>query len=295
MTGDRLQPLAMRRAALLLTLLALPAACDGPRPPAPPATPSVCATGFLLADVARQVGGDGVRVDWVLDLGDPLDDVSLSAAERARLGNVDLALCDGVRGEPWLPRELGSLAGTERLVALENLPIAATTPSGGSLWLDPLVVRAFAAELVERLSVREPRRREQYVAGGQAFVAALDAVVARYPNAGFGRGRVVIVSPRLSALLDRFGVAYAVAAADPLDFTDAAAAEVAAVARRENARALLLSFDTPPATVADIEARTGLKAFLIDPVGYANYAGHGDYLSVLEYNLTQLRAASAFR
>jgi hypothetical protein len=58
---------------------------------------------------------------------------------------------------------------------------------------------------------------------------------------------------------------------------------------------LLLSFDTPPAAVAEIEARTGLKAFLIDPVGYANYAGHGDYLSVLEYNLTQLRAASAYR
>ncbi|HEX8341310.1 MAG TPA: zinc ABC transporter substrate-binding protein [Tepidisphaeraceae bacterium] len=281
----------MRRILLTLALLA---ACDAPKPPAPPSTPSVCATGFLLADVARQVGGEGVKTDWVLDLGDNLDDVAFSPAERARVGNVDLTLCDGERSETWLRGELGSLLGSDRLLALENLPMSATRPPGGLLWLDPIVVRSFVPVLAEKLTLREPRRGAQYADGARAFVAALDAVVARHPNAGFGRGRVLIPSARPAALLDRFGVAYKIVDADPLDLTPTAADELTAVAAREKARVLLLAFDTPPAAVADIETRTRLKVFLLDPIGYPNYAGHDDYLSVLEYNLSQLRAASAY-
>ena len=249
----------------------LPLACGRAKLPGEPARLVVCATSFPLANVARQIGGEGMKIDWIIDLGDPIEHVVLNTDERARFGNVDFALCDGVRTEPWAQQELFSISNTDRLLSLDQLPIAATTPPAGLLWLDPLVVRQFVPVLVDRCALRSPPRADAFRARGTAFVAALDAVVKEYPNSAFGRGRVLITSNLFAPLLDRFGIGSFLVEADPLRLDDDAIDNLTTVGRREGIRTLLLPFDTPPGTITDIEERTHTKAFLIDPLGYANY------------------------
>ncbi|HEX8324017.1 MAG TPA: hypothetical protein VF595_08885, partial [Tepidisphaeraceae bacterium] len=67
----------------LLLGLVLVMSCDRtPAPAPPPRQLVVFSTLFPLADIARNVGGDRVRVDWLLDLGDPIETYVLSRRDR---------------------------------------------------------------------------------------------------------------------------------------------------------------------------------------------------------------------
>lgn len=281
----------MRRSLLPLLFLAL--ACDR-GPVVTPALPKlgVCATVYPLADVLRQVGGEAVVVDWIVDLGDLTAGFSLTSDERSRLTNVDVLLWDGDRTESWAAGDAGSIENTGKVVSLEKLPVAQTTPTSGYLWLDPIVVRDAAFATAETIARREPRRRELVERQAKDFVARLDAVLKPYPNTRFRKTRVMVFGGQFDALLDRFGIPATRVDIDPLRPTDDALRKARNAASEARITALLLPFDTPPGTVADLEARTGLKVFLIDHLGHPAYPGHAGYLEILQYNLDQLVAAT---
>ncbi|HEY0008266.1 MAG TPA: metal ABC transporter substrate-binding protein [Tepidisphaeraceae bacterium] len=283
--------IVLRRLAYLLVWVVL--ACDRPAPPVAAPRIGVCATVYPLADVLRQVGGDAVEVDWIVDLGDLAAGFSLTSNERSRLTNVELLLWDGDRSESWASQSAAAIENAGKTLALSTQPIASTVPVEGFLWLDPLVIRELAPHLAEKLRRRLPQREQEFAERAKTFAADIDQVLQKYPNSRFGRSRVMVMSGGLNVLLDRFGIPATRLDANPLRLTDDALQRARTLAQRDNIKALLLPFDTPPGTAADIEARTGLHVFLIDHLGHPSYAGHGSYLEILDYNLNQLIAATS--
>lgn len=279
-----------------LILLCLIGACDRPADPVAEVTSRqipVFASTFPLADLARQVGGVHVRVDWLIDLGDPLNGLIPTPAERQRLAGSELVLLDGPRRwESWANQDLSRAQAGGRLVSLEDLDIARTMPSSGLLQLDPVAIKAALPVLAHKLGQIFPRQKAEFETRAKQLVAEIDALLQAHPNSVFGRGRVVVLDDTFVPLLDRFSIAYTRIDGDPLRLSDRDADGIRTKAAQENARVLLVPYDTPTGTIADLQTRTGLRVVPLDPLGYPNFAGHGSYLDVLKFNLAQLKAAT---
>ena len=282
------------RGAAWLALAALPVACD--RTPATPALARaqiVFATLYPLADIARQVGGDRVKIDWLFDLGDETDRYALDAAGRARMASADLILCDGAgRTETWAQRELDRMRETGALVPMDQTKDAWQAPADGLLVLDPTLAGQFAHNFAAALNRRLPTEGTQLRQQAAAFVARIDAAVAAFhapPNA-----QAIVLTHTFSPMLTRLGVKPILYDADVLHLTQADADGIRRAADAAGVRTVLVGFDTPPGTLARLEQLTGLKAFLIDPMGYPNYGQHSSYLEVLAFNLDQLRLATSW-
>ena len=279
----------------LLLLLCL-TSCD--RSPAVPTTApvrqiAVFASTYPLADLARQVGGEHVRVDWLIDLGDPLTAFTPTTAERERMMSHEVIVLDGSRRmEGWAMLELSRMQATGRMVAVADLPIVRTMPPAGLLQLDPMAVRELVPVLVARFGELLPKQRAYFEERGQAFTNEIDSILRAHPNSAFGRGKVLVLDDTLAPLLDRFAIGYARVDADALRLTDREVNLIRDKARATGAQTLLVPFDTPPGTQADIQSRTQLKVVTIDPLGMPNYPGHATYLEVVAYNLAQLKIAT---
>ena len=268
-------------------------ACDTHQPPPPARLVRICATEFPLADIAREIGGDRVEVDWLLQLGDPLTTYTMNTADRARLRLTDLILCDGVqRTEPWAAADVNRLRDTGSVISDDILPLSHTAPANGVLYLDPLIGKQLAVALVDALITRAPRSADTFRQRAKDYGVKIDAIVAGYPNSTFGKGKLIVLSNEFAPLLDRFGVTSVPVDADPLHLTPDTAAAIRSKAAEAGAKAMLVPFDTPPGTRQDLAAQTGLVVFAIDPLGYRNFDQHGTYLDLIRFNLHQLKQAT---
>ncbi len=278
-----------------LFIFVLIAASCGQRATTAPTTRqlAVFASTFPLADLARQVGGVDVRVDWLIDLGDPLTGFVPTPRERERMITTELILLDGPRRtEGWAQQELLRMQATGRVASLEDLAVSHTMPSAGLLQLDPVAAKAFVAVLAEKFGELLPAKKAYFTDRARRFTAELDAVLRAHPNRVFGRGRVIVLDETLAPLLDRFSIGHVRVDADALRLSDRDAAVIRAKAQQDGAKVLLVPFDTPPGTITDIQARTSLRVVTIDPLGFPNFEGHSTYIEVLTYNLDQLKLAT---
>lgn len=276
----------------ILLICGLTLSCR-PKPPTPaPKRASVCATAYPLADIVRQIGADHVRLDWILDLGDPVSGYIMGPRDRDRLTGVDLLVASGTRTETFASSVIFSLEQTGRVFELESTETARSAPVGGLLWLDPIVVRDALPGLTEKLIRILPRNIESLRAGAADFSARIDQLVAKYPNRDFGRGKVIVLDLIFAPLLDRFGVGSVLIEAQTLKLTESDIRQIRDAARDNGIKAIVVRFDTPPGTLADIEARTGLRVFTLDHFGFPHFQGHATYLEQLQFNLDQLLAAT---
>lgn len=247
---------------------------------------------YPLADIVREIGEDSVRVDWILDLGDPLTGFNASSADRDRLMTVDLLVCEGIRSDVWAVQAITAMQGSSRLITLEQLPVARTTPAAGYLWLDPAVIRDLAPVLADRLTENVPQQKEAFHQRARSMVDRINAILQAHPDRVFGHEEVIVLEHGFDPLLDRFGVVGRIVEANHFNIADDDVRRIQRTAQERNIKGILLPFDLPSGAVKDIELRTGLRAYPIDLLGVPRYPGHSSFLEILDYNLAQLEAAS---
>src|SRR4051794_12985081 len=84
----------VKRFGLILAILFLGFGGPSCKRKSPPSsandTAVVIGTVYPLADVARQIGGDGVDVSWIVESGSSVQSVQDTQPLRARIGRVDL-------------------------------------------------------------------------------------------------------------------------------------------------------------------------------------------------------------
>jgi zinc/manganese transport system substrate-binding protein len=147
-----------------------------------------------LADLARQVGGDKVTVDYIVKGDQNPHFVEVKPSYMMKLKSADLFLTIGMDLELWAPQIVdGSRNASLIVVDLSSRVVkrevpANTDASQGDVhrfgnphyWLDPRNVRPMMEEIVEALVKVSPGDEKTFRANADAYLRKLDARIAAW-------------------------------------------------------------------------------------------------------------------
>jgi zinc transport system substrate-binding protein len=256
----------------------------------------VLATVYPLADLAREIGGEWVTVEWLAEGGQPLpgNNPPEDVYNRARSSDVVVS-----SGELWATEGYDDPMRAGRVVRLDTLPAATSFPGPrGLMWLDPAVGREAAEELYKSFSLKRPRLEPYFRQRRDKFLEHFDVVVRPYePVLRRQPPRVALVlSSDWARLLARYQIAE-VGPKEELTTTSALTAasvrELRDLARQYRLTEVLVSTETPPAVVDELQRRTDLTARTLERLGTSAGVGRNSYLDILKYNLDQLNQAAS--
>jgi ABC-type Zn uptake system ZnuABC Zn-binding protein ZnuA len=278
----------------LLLAVALTQGCDRRKvaPPRAPEPKHILATVYPLAEVAKEIGGDRVTVEWFIESGQPLTELPATPERRNAARTADIVISRGA-SETWMLGGADEAYGAQRIIRLTTFPAAASASPQSYLWLDPQVVRELANELVKRLSSIDAAGESQYQANAKRFLDQLDAICddARKKLATMPEKNFVCTSAGFSAFVLRFGVVEALAPTDPtMMLSDDRLRSIRAVARGVRAKAVFVPDDLPAGVMRDLSSKIGVPVLTLDPLGTSAPAGRNTYLKLLRYNLDQVIA-----
>lgn len=173
---------------------------------------SVVASTNVYGDLARQVGGEGVKVQSIIT--DPSQDPhSYEANTRTQLAlsKADIVIVNGGGYDDFVDRMLGSAGKTPEVINVVQLSDK-TAPQGGELnehvWYDFPTVQKLVTALVTRLSAADGSGAATYRANGAALsakLAALESTEASIRSGHAGAG-VAITEPVPLYLLQACGL-----------------------------------------------------------------------------------------
>lgn len=284
-----------------LVLAGLPTPAQAQAAAASAERPRVVASFSILADMAREVGGDAVEVSSLVGPGGDAHVYEPTPAAVRQLAAAQLVVVNGLRFEGWIDR-LVAASGYRGPVLVATTGIRPRMVYGAPdphAWHDPANARVYIEKLRVALGRLVP-----------AQAAAIDARAAHYLQ------RLDAQDQRLRALLaqvpaeqrraitshDAFGylaAAYGIRLASVQGWTTAAepsAADLARLMRQmkaEQTRALFLENTGNPRMMQRVAQDTGaviggtLYADALSPPGTAA----DSYLKLLDHNLTTLIAA----
>jgi manganese transport system substrate-binding protein len=175
-------PHPLRRALILLLLAGLPSlqGCAALRR-APPqdatadARPLVLTTFTILADMARQVAGDRLRVESITKPGAEIHGYEPTPSDIRRAGGARLVLENGFDLERWSDRFLAGLPAVERVTlteGIEPLPIAEDAYRGKPnphAWMSPRLAEVYVENIRRAFSRLDPAGAAEYRRNAEAY------------------------------------------------------------------------------------------------------------------------------
>jgi manganese transport system substrate-binding protein len=160
------------------------------------ARPLVLTTFTILADMARQVAGDRVRVESITKLGAEIHGYEPTPSDLKRASGARVVLENGFGLERWAERFYASLPGVPHVTLTEGitpLPIAGDAYRGKPnphAWMSPRLAKVYVENIRRALTALDPpgapiyrRNAERYGAQLDALDRELRASLARIPPA----------------------------------------------------------------------------------------------------------------
>ncbi|MBC8108071.1 MAG: zinc ABC transporter substrate-binding protein [Anaerolineae bacterium] len=284
----------------VLTVCALQSAgCEKPQASAVSTEPvRVFATVHTVADLARQVGGKYVEVDFAIEGGRSLLGFQPGAAVMQQKNRAQIVIAGG--SEPWAVADASNPlepARVIRLDALRGAPASQPTPGQnedaqiGLEWLDPVIGQRAAEELARRLKSLRPNHQVYFDARAKQVTEQLEALVKEYQPKfrDAKRRRVMSLTHEFDYLAERFGVDIVHVVGTTVDrIGDQQVATLQRASRDEHLVTLIVRADTSPGLIQDLAKRTGFRIITMDPYGSSSANGRDSYLSLLRYNLDRL-------
>jgi ABC-type Zn uptake system ZnuABC Zn-binding protein ZnuA len=174
-------------------------------------TLEVVATTTQVADFARVVGGDRVRVTSLIKPNVDAHDYEPSPADLDAIARADVVLQNGVGLEEWLDDTIRS-SGFQGPVVDTSQGVALRRDEGGEpdphIWQDPRNARRMAANVERALAAAEPAGAARFAANLDAYareLRALDAEVARQVGS-LANKKLVTNHDAFGYYLDRYGL-----------------------------------------------------------------------------------------
>ncbi|WP_348754362.1 zinc ABC transporter substrate-binding protein [uncultured Aquincola sp.] len=291
---------------VLLTVLAVglagaPSPAHAQANPQAAARPRVVASFSILADMAREVGGDAVEVSSLVGPGGDAHVYEPTPAAVRQLAAAQLVVVNGLRFEGWLDR-LVAASGYRGPVLVATTGIRPRLVYGAPdphAWHDPANAHVYIENLRVALGRLVPAQAAAIDARAAQYLQRLDAQDQRL------RALLAKVPPEQRRAItshDAFGylaAAYGISLASVQGWTTAAepsAADLARLMRQmkaEQTRALFLENTGSPRMMQRVAQDTGaviggtLYADALSPPGTVA----DSYLKLLDHNLTTLIAA----
>ncbi|WP_040796146.1 metal ABC transporter substrate-binding protein [Nocardia higoensis] len=176
-TASARSPIAALLACLLAVTLTACGAADGDDDP----RPTVLTTFTVLADVARNVAGDHLRVESITKVGAEIHGYEPTPGDIKKAARADLVLDNGLNLEAWFEQFLAQI-DVSRAVASEGVePIDITGDAYAGkpnphAWMSPLNVRVYVDNIVRAFTELDPAHAADFRANGERYQAELDAV-----------------------------------------------------------------------------------------------------------------------
>jgi zinc transport system substrate-binding protein len=264
--------------------------------PRPKEKPTIVASVYPLADVARQIAGDTADVSWIVESGDSVAGLNPSANARSRMETAGILFVGG-EAESWAVSG-GSQYQHSHMVRLDALNMQTVQPQRGFLWLDPLVVADGAREVSARLQVLRSDQQQAIKARSDAFVQSIDAFMRKYQPAlaDAQTRKVLVLSSDFDPLLRRFSLTPVMTiAASPTRLTDSDIRIIRQMADENKTRLIAIPADTPAIVARDLELRASLQTIPIDALGSSAAGGRNTYQELMKYNVEQLLHATTVK
>ncbi|MEU6696277.1 metal ABC transporter substrate-binding protein [Pseudonocardia sp. NPDC046786] len=171
-------------AAVLLAVAVLAGACgQGPAPGAADDDPRpvVLATFTVIADMAREVGGDRVRVESITRPGAEIHDYEPVPGDLVRGAGADLVLDNGLGLERWFEQFVDRSEATSVTVSegVEVLPIVAgeyRDRPNPHAWMSPVAGERYVQNIRDALIELDPAGRDVYTANAERYAAEIRRV-----------------------------------------------------------------------------------------------------------------------
>jgi zinc/manganese transport system substrate-binding protein len=296
-------------ATLALGLLPLAQAANGAEPL------RVVATFSILADLAREIGGERVRVDALVGPDGDAHVYQPSPADAKRLARAQVVVANGLGFEGWMAR-LVKAAGYrgEVVVASHGVTPRPLARSGGKAggqhrqddvdphaWQDVANVRQYAENIAAAFARADPEGAAYYRTRRAGYLDRLGALEAEL-RAGLnaipaGRRKVVTSHDAFGYFARAYGLEFLAPVGVNTD-AEASAADVAKLIRQirqEHIPAVFLESISDPRLLERVKAETGariggsLYSDALSPVG----GPASTYLEMMRHNLRTLSTALA--
>jgi manganese transport system substrate-binding protein len=149
--------------------------------PAPDDRPVVVTTFTVLADMARNVAGDHLRVESITKVGAEIHGYEPTPGDVRVTANADLVLDNGLGLEAWFERFVGEIDVTHAVVSgeVDPIPIGSDAYAGRPnphAWMSPLEGQRYVQAMVEAFSDLDPGNAADFEANGAAYAARISDV-----------------------------------------------------------------------------------------------------------------------
>jgi manganese transport system substrate-binding protein len=153
--------------------------------------PTVVTTFSVLADIARNVAGEHLRVESITKVGSEIHGYEPTPGDVRVTANADLVLDNGLGLEAWFERFVGELDVPHVVVSADVDPIPIDTEEGVDAdagayayagrpnphaWMSPVEARSYVAAMVDAFSELDPDHAADFAENGAAYSADIDAV-----------------------------------------------------------------------------------------------------------------------
>jgi manganese transport system substrate-binding protein len=169
--------------ASVMSLVVLGAAsCAAPSAPAvEDRRPVVLTTFTVLADIARNVGGEHVVVESITKPGAEIHGYEPTPGDVRKVAAADLVVDNGLNLEAWFAQFVEGLDVPHVVVSdgVEVMDITADAYAGKPnphAWMSPLNVQTYVDNLVEAFGDLDPVHAADFAANGEAYKSELQTV-----------------------------------------------------------------------------------------------------------------------
>jgi ABC-type Zn uptake system ZnuABC Zn-binding protein ZnuA len=257
--------------------------------------PVVVASIPPLADFARQVGGERVLVETLVQPSASPHTFEPTPAQLEALTRASVLVLNGVGLEPWAD-DLVEAAGNEKLEVVrtaEGLGILdereharGETTGNPHCWLDPKCAMHQVEQLRDALIAADSEAADVYRGNADRFIAELSELDEQIANeAGqFDTRRFVSQHAVWTYFAKRYGLleAAVVETTPGREPSPGEIAEIVRTVRETGVRAIFAEAQLSQKAAETIAAESGAKVVVLDPLG-------SDYLAMMRENVTQMR------
>lgn len=144
--------------------------------------PLVLTTFTVLADMARQVGGEHVRVESITKVGAEIHGYEPTPSDLKYAADADLILDNGLGLERWFKRFVASVEAPHAVLStgIDPIPITVGEYEGEAnphAWMSPRAGQVYVDNIVKALSRLDPKHAGDFHANGERYNARLEQLM----------------------------------------------------------------------------------------------------------------------
>lgn len=162
---------------------ATPAQAQGMPPEKPPEKPLAIASISILADFARAIAGDAIRVESIVHVGGDPHTYEPVPSDSRRLANAQLVLRNGLGLERWLDKLIGRPSPSRPVATVTDGLVPHVEETGKyegapdpHLWMDPVLVLHYVEATRAALAARFPHHAPLFAENARKYAAELAAL-----------------------------------------------------------------------------------------------------------------------